>query len=261
MIAKNTDNVLLSAMFGISTVASYSNYTLISGSVHQLLTKLINGISAGVGNIRVTESKEKTEAVFDLVLFVTCWLFGFGAAALFILLEPFIRLSFGSQYLLPQRVVFLLCLNFYLNGVRKASLIFRDSLGLFRRDRYKTLAEGIVNLIASILFASRLGLAGVLAGTTFSYVSVSLWIEPLVLYREYFKRPTGGYFKKLLLYSMTVAAAGAAAWAVCRLIPDVSFWSMLGKAGLCALVTNGLLLLAAWKRPELRALKKALRNR
>jgi hypothetical protein len=36
---------------------------------------------------------------------------------------------------------------------------------------------------------------------------------------------------------------------------------MLGKAGLCALVTNGLLLLAAWKRPELRALKKALRNR
>lgn len=261
VIINNTDNILLSSMFGISMVASYSNYTLISGSVHQLFTKLINGISAGVGNIGVTESKEQAEAVFGLVLFVTCWIFGFGAAALFILLEPFIRLSFGSSYLLPQHVVLLLCLNFYLNGVRRASLVFRDSLGLFRRDRYKTLAEGIVNLIASILFASRLGLAGVLAGTTFSYVSVSLWVEPLVLYRDYFRRPTGEYFKKLLIYSLAVAAAGAAAWAVCRLIPGASLWSLLGKAGLCTLAANGLLFLAAWKRPEFRALEKAFRNR
>ena len=261
VIINNTDNILLSAEFGISTVASYSNYTLIVGSVHQLFARLINGISAGVGNIGVTESKEQAEVVFGLVLFGTCWLFGVGAAALFILLDPFIRLSFGGQYLLPRQVVFLLCLNFYLNGVRRASLVFRDSLGLFRQDRYKTLAEGIVNLIASLFFASRMGIAGILAGTTFSYLSISLWVEPLVLYREFFRKPTGGYFKKLLLYSLAVAAADMAAWAVCRLIPDISLWSFLGKAGLCALVTNGLLFLAARKRPEFRTLIKALRNR
>lgn len=260
-IINNTDNILLSSMFGISTVASYSNYTLISTSVHQLFTKLIGGVSAGVGNIGVTESKEQAEAVFSLVLFVTCWVFGFGAAALFILLEPFIQLSFGSQYVLPQHVVLILCLNFYLNGVRRASLIFRDSLGLFRRDRYKTLVEGIVNLIASIFFASRLGLAGILVGTTFSYVSVSLWVEPLVLYRDYFRRPTGGYFKRLLVYSLAVAAAGAAAWAACRMVPGASLWSLLGKAGLCALVANGLLFLAAWKRPEFQTLKNAFWSR
>ena len=261
VIIDNTDNMLLSAMFGLASVASYSNYALISGSVNQLFTRMINGISASVGNIGATESKEQTASVFDLALFVTCWVFGFGAICLFLLLGPFVHISFGRQYLLPQALTFVLCLNFYLNGVRRASLVFRDSLGLFWKDRYKTIAEGVVNLVFSILLAKKLGITGILLGTTLSYVTVSLWVEPLVLYREYFKSPVMGYFKKLFGYSLAIAAAGAAAWAACRLVPGDTFWSLLGKGVLCAVVPNALLLLVLRNRTEFRALKKILLHR
>ena len=261
VIINNTDNMLLSAMFGIASVGSYSNYVLIAVSVSLLFTRIINGVGGSVGNIGVTESREHSGAIFHVVLFVACWIYGFGAVCLFVLLEPFVRLSFGEAYLLPQATTFVLCLNFYLNGVRKATLVFRDSLGLFRKDRYKTIVEGLVNLLASLLLARFMGITGVLVGTTVSLVTVSLWVEPLVLYGEYFQKPVREYFEKLLVFFLAAAASGAAAWAVCRAVPGAGLAAFVGKGALCAVIPNVLLPVIFRNRPEFKTLKKIILKR
>ena len=62
-------------------------------------------------------------------------------------------------------IVFLLSLRFYLLGIRKATQVFHDSLGLFYFDRYKSIAEAVLNIVISLLLVQKYGVMGVFAGT------------------------------------------------------------------------------------------------
>ena len=57
------------------------------------------------------------------------------------------ELAFGKKYLFQKEIVLILCVNFFINGMRRAVLIFKESMGLFWYDRYKALAEAVLNLV------------------------------------------------------------------------------------------------------------------
>ena len=255
VIITNTDNLLLSSMFGVASVGSYSNYSLISGSVSQLFSKIISGISASVGHIGVTDDRKHLERVFSATLLAAAWIFGFGAICLFCLLDSFVILSFGERYLLPTSFVLVLCINVYIDGIRQATLVFRDAMGLFWKDRYKTIVEGIVNLLVSILLAHLMGITGILVGTTVSYLAVSVWVEPLVLYREGFQAPVLQYFRKMLAMTLCVSAAAGITWLLCRGITGAAWWTLFARGLVCLVVPNILMLLLFWKSEELCLLK------
>ena len=140
VIVGNTDNLLLSSLVGIVSVSRYSNYFLIIGSVRQVLNQMFQGITASVGNLGVEEGKERILKIFESSFFMGQWLFGLGAICLYELVDIFVEISFGAQYVFTKDVTLILCLNFYFTGMRQAVLVFRDSRGLFRYDRYKSLA-------------------------------------------------------------------------------------------------------------------------
>ena len=92
------------------------------------------------------------------------------------------ELAFGRQYLFERSVVMILCINFFINGTRKAVLTFRDSMGLFWFDRYKALAEAALNLVLSILLVRQYQTLGVFIGTFFvndSHVGVGGAVCPV----------------------------------------------------------------------------------
>ena len=60
-----TDNLLISSLISLKTVGLYSNYTLIISQLASLLTPILNGIGASVGNLIATESKEKIYEILD----------------------------------------------------------------------------------------------------------------------------------------------------------------------------------------------------
>ena len=110
----NTDNLILSSVVGIMSVGCYSNYYLVIASVQQVLTGCFQGITASVGNLSVTSDAKKVREVFKSVFFVTHWLYTFAAICLFELLNPFVELSFGKQYVFAEEIVLVLCINFFL---------------------------------------------------------------------------------------------------------------------------------------------------
>ena len=209
VLINNIDNLTLTAIVGITAVGMYSNYYLIIGSVRQIIDRIIYGIAGSVGNLGATEKKEHVREVFLGTFFLVAAGYGLAAIALYELLDIFVASSFGAQYVFPKLVTMVLCINFFLNGVRRVSLIFRDSLGLFWNDRYKTIVESLVNLVTSIILARKLGTAGVFIGTFISIVGVSMWVEPLVLYKDYFQAPVSEYFRKLAKYCILFALAWA----------------------------------------------------
>ena len=61
VIVNNTDNLLISSFVGIASVGCYSNYYLLIGSVQQVLNETFQGITASVGNLGATASKERVQ--------------------------------------------------------------------------------------------------------------------------------------------------------------------------------------------------------
>jgi len=226
----------LSSMVGIVSVGLYSNYYLVIGSIRQVLNQAFQGITASVGNLGVEEGRERVRKIFETAFFIGQWIFGFAAICLFELLTPFVELSFGPQYVFGTEITFVLCLNFYFTGMRQATLVFRDSLGLFWYDRYKSLVEALINLVVSIVLGYYFGVAGIFLGTLCSTVTTSLWVEPYMLYKYRLQAPVRGYFLK---YGGYLVVTGAAWWitdCLCRQVAGGVLMQLVVRLLICLLV-------------------------
>lgn len=194
IIVFSTDNLVLSKVVGLVSVGIYSNYSLIIVSVENIISQIFNSITASVGNLRVTSSLDKQKKVFKTLNFINFWIYTICTTCLLNLINPFITLWLGNHYVFENYIVLILVLNFYLSGMRKSILTFKDAFGLFWENRYMPIFESLINLVCSITLANLYGPIGVFIGTTISTVLTSLWIEPLVLFRYGFKMKSIGYF-------------------------------------------------------------------
>ena len=260
VIVNNTDNLIISSFVGVTSVGIYSNYFLVIGSVRQLLDQVFQGITASVGNLGVTEDNRHVKKIFETAFFTGNWLYGFAAICLYELLEPFIETSFGKSYLFTSDIVLVLCINFYINGTRKAALTFRDSLGLFFYDRYKAVAEALLNLVISIILVKHYGVLGVFTGTLSSMVLVSVWVEPYILYKYHIMQPCSMFFAK---YSIYAALTGTVWWLtdiVCRYITGAPVFVLAARALICIIIPNTIFTVFYHKTEEFGVIKEKARE-
>ena len=176
------------------------------------------------------------------------------------LLNPFVKLAFGKKYLFPKEIVLILCINFFINGMRRAVLIFKESMGLFWNDRYKAIAEAVLNLVISILLVTHFGVAGVFAGTFCSTVLTSVWVEPYVIYKYRLKKPVTGFFVKYAGYLGVMAAVWGITEYFCRFISGQAFMILVCRLGICLIVPNILLWFAYRRTAEWKVLWNLLKK-
>lgn len=256
VLVNNTDNLLLSALAGTLNVGRYSNYYLIIGSVRQVLNQVFQGITASVGNLGVEESKERTKRIFESAFFVGQWMFGLTAICLFEVLDSFVELSFGAKYIFTRDVTLVLCLNFYLTGMRQATLVFRDSMGIFKYDRYKAIPEALINLAVSIILGRMLGTVGVFLGTLVSTAATSLWVEPCMLYKYRLEISSRPYFLHYFLYAAVTFTLWFLEDLLCRRITGAPPFVCILRLIVCILITNAVFLLLYHRTGEFRMLRR-----
>jgi len=251
-----TDNLLIGAMVGLTTVGRFSNYNLILSGLMTLYGVVFSAMTASIGNLGASTDEDSVQKNFNITNFLGFWLFGFSITCLYILFNPFIMIWIEEPHLLPYGVVVIIIVNFYLKGMRRGVIAYKDSLGLFWYDRYKPLIEAVINLTVSIFLGLRFGLFGILLGTTISTLTTSFWIEPYVLYKYGFKSKLRDYFRRYVVY--TVAAI--AVLFVTRFV--TSFITLGGLLGfivltfVTVLVSNALLALLFHRTSEFEALKQ-----
>ena len=189
VLVTGTDSMIISAI--ISTIVSgiYSNYVLIINSVTTFITIAINSIIPSVGNLKAeSASVEHHYSVYEMVLLVNYIASSFCTSMLFCLLNPFIEIWLGKQYLLSVNVVIVLCINFYISTMRYGIGAFCTAGGYFKETILKPILEAIINIVTSIWLAKEIGLIGVFIGTFLSLVLGSVWIDPYVLYKRWFMK-------------------------------------------------------------------------
>lgn len=254
-----TDSLIMARMVSVASVGIYSNYLMIVSAIQTVTGLLFTALIASVGNLNATESDESKREVFWRINFFSQWLFGFCGVSLFCLLNPFIRIWAGEGYLFSLPTVFIISLNFFVYGLRQPVSMTKSSMGLYWQDRYKPLAEGLINLVVSILLAYKWGVAGILLGTLISSVTTNLWVEPLVLFKNGLHSRVGAYFKSYGMFLLATAVAGTATFAACSLITSTGVAALCIKIVICAVVPNAFYLLFFGRTKEFKYFKQLVR--
>lgn len=248
VVVNGTDNLIMAKMVDLVSVGKYSNYIMIRGALESVVGSFYRGVFASVGNVNATETDEVKKQIFDRINFLTHWIFGFCAICLFCLFNHFIgSIWLGKSFLFSDFVVFCICLDFLVYGFRNPVLITKNAMGLYWNDRFKPIFEAGINLVVSIYFTKKIGVAGIVLGTVISSLSTNLWIEPLILYKEGFHAPVSDYFKDYGKAVLMTAAAGVPTWLLCSLLPAEGILPFIGKAFICLLVPNIIFLLLRFR--------------
>ncbi|MEF2820388.1 MAG: hypothetical protein U0N85_06890 [Clostridium sp.] len=246
-----TDNILISALINVKTVGLYSNYTMIISQVSSLLTPIINGIGASVGNLIATESKEKNYEIFKVANFISFWIYSFCSIALYNLINPFIIWFFGEGLLLDRLTLLIVLINFYITGMRNVINIFKSKAGIFSQDKYVPIIESVINLGSSLILVKYLGLAGIFIGTTISSITIPLWIQSKLVYNNVFNKSVLEYFKKYVIYIIMTVIASIITNRICYIFEiNNNFTSLIFKGITCFIIPNMLFLLVFFKTSE-----------
>ncbi len=252
-IISSTDNILISKFQGLASVGLYSNYVYIVDVIRTFLSYIFYSMTASIGNYNATESKEANEKMFYILFFASFWLYGFTGICLGVLLNPFIALWIGADYLLPNWTVFIIIVNYYTAGVQYASTTYREVTGLFKVGKYRPLIAAIINLAVSIILAYPLGISGILLGTIISRLCVYFWYDPYILHKMLFRRNSKHYFATYIRYGMSTLGAGVLCLAISNNIPvQNQGLAFLADTILCAVLPNTLFLLLFGRREEFR---------
>lgn len=215
----STDNIILAKMVGLTSVGIYSNYLIIKQALISVTGQIYNSLSAGIGNLCAEETNLiKRIDVFNKLNFISFTIYSFTSICLLNLIKPFISLWIGNEYLISNLSTIVFIIIYYLTGMRNPVLTYRESLGLFYKDRYKALIEAIVNLILSIWLAPKFEILGVLLGTLISMVTVSIWVEVYILYKYGFKSKVEMYYKDYFEYLIFTFIMSLISYAFCSII-------------------------------------------
>jgi O-antigen/teichoic acid export membrane protein len=233
-----TDNIIISSFVSVTAVGLYSNYNMLIEISRTFINQIFNNIYHSIGNLVAKETRDKVYSVYKIYRLLNFWLYSFLTILLAILLEPFISLWIGSQYLMSPSVLFILMICFYERGMRNSITTIKTTAGIFHEDRYAPLLQAVTNLVFSITLVKYIGIAGVFLGTLISAIAVPFWTTPYLVYKKVFNVPVQKYFLTYSYYLIIGIGTFLVTKTICNLIPQGNIFNLLLMGSTCLIVPN-----------------------
>jgi len=259
-ILNGTDNIIISSCIGLAAVGIYSNYYLITNSLVIMLSQLNNSFTASIGNLNAIEKTEKKEQVFYKIMYISFILYGICAILIFSLINDFINVWVGEEYLLSLFTVFTIVLYFYIDGLQYPVYAYRNTTGLFVKSKYTPIFEVIINIVLSIILANLIGLPGVFLATSISKLLVFWWVDPYLIYKYIFKTKLSKYFITYFKYFFMICFTGLISYLISSLFPVTSYLTWFLKAVIISIIVVIILILFTFKTKEFKELKQIALN-
>jgi O-antigen/teichoic acid export membrane protein len=255
-----TDNIIISSFVSVAAVGLYSNYNMLIEICRTFINQVFNNIYHSVGNLVANESAEKVYNIYKTYRFLNFWLYSYFTIFLAIILEPFITIWIGSEFLMTEGLLIILLVIFYEKGMRNSITTIKTTSGIFHEDRFAPIIQAVVNLIVSIILVQRIGITGVFIGTLLSAIAVPFWTTPYLVYKKVFHKPVGHYF----LFYIYFLAIGIGTFFLTNLIssfvPVGDLLSLIIRALICLIVPNLVYICIFYKTEEFKYLLGIVRN-
>lgn len=199
-IVNATDNIIISAIIGTAAVGVYYNYSMIISVITATTMLISSSAQASVGNLCAGKNNKDKLSVFYKLQFVYCLIYGICFIGIVLVLNSFMMLWLGNDYVLPVETVCLIGVSCYLTGIRQPLELYVNADGMFKYYKFKPWIEAVINLAVSIVLGKTIGLNGIFIGTIVSNILTSFWYEPFIVFRKSFKSNIMNYYVNLVKY-------------------------------------------------------------
>ncbi len=213
VLVNTADSIIISIFIGVVFLGKYSNYTTIMVSMTGVLTLFFTPLTSIIGHMYVEQSRDDVNRYFNFFHtfnFVLALVFFLGYYAV---IDNLVTLCFDTDLELSKSISFIITLNYFIQFMRQATMLFRDATGTFYNDRWKPLIEGLINIGLSVgfiyLFEYWLGeefaVVGVIAATILTNLFICHIVEPHVLYKYGLQKRPSKYYIRNYIYIVVFA--------------------------------------------------------
>lgn len=108
IVQYQTTPVLIYSFISLKMVAYYGNYSIIIDKVTAMINSLFTGMEAGIGNLIAEGNPTKIQKVFWEINALRYYIAGFTVYAIYQLINPFIRVWLGNEYILSNVVIIII---------------------------------------------------------------------------------------------------------------------------------------------------------
>ena len=246
-----TDNLIVSKLIGTVWVAYLGNYTTITANMKMLLNGILYPLTPIIGNYLAgdedADHQKRNLGIYTQLRFIVTLLL---LIPTLVLVDDFILMWVGSKYILQPVIKVLLVADLYLFLIQGACSDYITGRGLFKQDKYVTIIGALMNVVLSLTFVGKWGMAGILAGTVIS--QVFNWLgHGFVVYKYCFAsdwKGFAGYIEKNIYYMISFAGmAMLSAWLYAKVnIASVPMKFVAGGVLCEAVVLLGYAALCFW---------------
>ena len=113
-VVLNSDNIIISTFLNLDILGRYLNYNMIIKSVSNLFSQVFTAMTASIGNLLAYQDDKKSYNIYKKVTFLNFWIFSYAAISIYCIIEPFVTVWIGKEFILPTTVLIVLVLNFYI---------------------------------------------------------------------------------------------------------------------------------------------------
>ena len=249
-VYSSTDNIVVSALVSTVSVGFMVNYTTVIANLKTLANSIFNPITPIIGNMVASDDKANTEKIFQVYTYVRYVLAFVIITPTIVLIQDFISVWVGSEYLLSNLIVWLYGLDLYIFFVHGPLCDYINTNGLFKDDRNISVVGATCNIVSSIILAKISGISGVLFGTVISQ-SVFWILRSRTVYKKVFKGNLSSYWLRNIQYIAIFVALTALLSKLYTLIPIANFLVRFICGGiLCEIASTVVLQVAFGKTME-----------
>lgn len=238
-----SDELFIFAFVSLKMVAYYGNYIIVVTKLSQLFTYVLDGVNAGVGNLVAEGDKRNMMKVFWELMSIRYFIAGFLFTSIYFLLEPFISLWLGPEYVMDRTILILLLIYTYIMQSRGVVDMFNHAHGLYA-DTWSAWAELILNVGITVIVGYYYGIVGILLGKIVSVFLIVVFWKPYYLFTSGFKLPISVYWKGTIRYHLIFIVSFVAVCLMNHFVimnPYSNILSLISYAGIlctCYLVVN-----------------------
>lgn len=191
----STDNMLLSVFFGSLVTGYISNYKTITNLIRGLIQTIYTGTLASWGAFLHKDTSEENISLYFYRMifleFAICLILLLPTA---ILIDDFIILWLGTDFLIEKAVVYLMIFDLFFTFLHQPTCLIINNLGLFREEKIISIIAAVMNLVTSIVGAKLFGSKGIFIGTIIAVFTY--WIgRSWVIDEKCFSNIKGSYMK------------------------------------------------------------------
>ena len=203
-ITEQSTPVIVYSFSSLLSVAIYGNYILVVKGLKIFIIAMFNGVDAGIGNLIVEGNRSKILGFFWEMFSLKFFLSFIICIAVYEIVDLFMIIWVGEQFLFDKVAVFLIVINLYIGLTRTTIDSFIAAYGLFQ-DVWASVVEAIISLLLTVSLGYFYGINGILAGVLITSVLIHFIWKPYFLLRCGLKYSIISYvwnYLKLLLPSL-----------------------------------------------------------